>query len=282
MRRVLEVTKSSLLRVKAKMSSAKAGPLWVWAKVSGLRTAGRKGSVDAREFPEDLPNSYGETRVALLPVDPYLVHVYWEITKNDVERAKSQLGKAYAGARPVLRFYDITYLIFDGNTPHHTFDVEIDLRTRNWYVPLWSPEKTYVIDIGFKTTEGLFYSLARSNVAQTSRAWPRPTTEKGVFLPEQRERISIPPEEQIAHGQVQNRPVHVSDQNQDQIMLPFMDSAQIVRINPDPLYRQRISSPYPSHLNPGASLKPEIDLIERIERQFVSGLSSKGGEGEAR
>jgi len=39
-------------------------------------------------------------------------------------------------------------------------------------VPLWSPAKTYCADLGAITAAGEFTPLVRSNIIQTSRAWP--------------------------------------------------------------------------------------------------------------
>jgi hypothetical protein len=117
-------------------------------------------------------NPKRESTVRLLPVDPYLIHAYWEIVGEDLEALRSRLGSAGGQAKPVLRFYDITYILFDGNNAHGFFDVEIDPGARNWYVHLWSPEKSYCADLGLKTPEGRFFPLRRSNVAQTPAAWP--------------------------------------------------------------------------------------------------------------
>jgi len=101
----------------------------------------------------DLPEWPGPPKLTLLAVDPYLVHVYW-----DFDLAKLPPDTAAA----LLRFYD--------ESTH--FDVDVDLRTRNWYVPLWSPAKTYYADLGAFTTAGEFIPLVRSNTVQTPRAWP--------------------------------------------------------------------------------------------------------------
>jgi hypothetical protein len=91
--------------------------------------------------------------VTLLAVDPYLLYVYWDF---DLANLPPDTTAA------VLRFYD--------GAIH--FDVDVDLRTRNWYVPLWNPAKTYYADLGAIATTGKFIPLLRSNTIQTSRAWP--------------------------------------------------------------------------------------------------------------
>jgi len=107
----------------------------------------------------ELPDSYGKTRVVLLVVDPNLVHSYWEVTPQQLRQAESQIGES---SQPVLRFYGAG----------ESFDVEVDLRSRNWYVPLWSSGKSYYVDLGLRGGDGSFVRLAQSNAVHIPRALP--------------------------------------------------------------------------------------------------------------
>jgi hypothetical protein len=115
---------------------------------------------------------YRETRVVLLPVDPYLIHAYWEVASMDLEKAQKQLGAEFQHCDAVLRFYEGTGKGFEGSNAPQTFDVDIAWGAENWYTHLWSPGKAYCADLGFRTRDGRFVSLARSNVAATPRAEP--------------------------------------------------------------------------------------------------------------
>ena len=86
--------------------------------------------------PSELPDSYGETKVVLLPVEPYLLNVYWDVFFTELEKAKHQLGDEYGRSQAILRCYDITNIISDGTNAHSFFDVRIDLLAKNWYVHL--------------------------------------------------------------------------------------------------------------------------------------------------
>ena len=114
------------------------------------------------------------TRVAAMAVNPYSLHVYWQISGQDLEDIQGTLGESLASARPVLRFYDITCILFDGTNAHQVFDVEVDLRSMKWNVPIWSADKSYSIDLGYKTPDGRFYPMARSNIVRVPRAEPSP------------------------------------------------------------------------------------------------------------
>jgi hypothetical protein len=55
----------------------------------------------------DIPWGYGENRVTAIPVDPYRLFVYWELTDDAIERGRAQIGTPDSGC--VLRLYDTTH-----------------------------------------------------------------------------------------------------------------------------------------------------------------------------
>ena len=118
----------------------------------------------------ELPDRYGRTELVLMVVDPLLLFSYWEVTPESLRQAQHALGTEMEGARAVLRFYDISLIHFDGTNAHHTFDIDIGLEARCWYVHLWTAEKSYCADLGFVARTGRFHAITRSNVVHTPRA----------------------------------------------------------------------------------------------------------------
>jgi len=119
-----------------------------------------------------LPGGYGETRIVLLPVDPYVVHVYWELSRSDKRRVNLLVEDEPLPLKAVLRFHDVTALPVGGFHVAGSFDAEIKIESCNWYVRLLSPEKSYIVDLGLRGKDGRFHRVARSNRAGTPRAWP--------------------------------------------------------------------------------------------------------------
>jgi hypothetical protein len=93
--------------------------------------------------------------LVLMAVDPYLVYAYW----------RGVHGAHEPDSQATLRFRDMS--------DQSSFDVDVDLGARGWYVRLWSPERTYVAELGFRRADGAFLALASSNVVGTPPAWPR-------------------------------------------------------------------------------------------------------------
>ena len=108
---------------------------------------------------EGLPGVYRKTRLVLLVVDPHLIHAYWEIARSRLR----DLKKKAALGQVVLRFY---------RGKQDSFDVDIDLQARNWYVHLWSPEESLYADLAVKMNDGTLIRLARSKVVRLPRTRP--------------------------------------------------------------------------------------------------------------
>lgn len=271
---------ASSRRGKVKKRSKKSGKRAVEKPESPRPKFGEQERVEEAKFrpvralrevpiePGDLPDSYDETRVVLLPVDPYLAHVYWEVAPGELEKAKSHLGEDAQQAQATLRFYDITHIIFDGSNAHSFFDVDIELQARNWYVHLWSPEKSYYADLGFRTEDGRFVPIAQSNVAEIPRAWPLGRGEERYMLVTGNyERVEIIPPPSPFKGEGMGGGVN---------------SAEILRRKLAEFYRFRRwgKPPLQPELPPTQSIHapPEeeryVDLTELSERQFTAGVSS--------
>jgi hypothetical protein len=112
-------------------------------------------------------NGYTKDRVVVMVRDPFWLHVYWELTRNSVERTRVALGERWHGARPVLRMSEITQ---DGTTStvrKIVRDIKIHGSVNNWYVDVAQPPRTYQVDIGYLAADGQFSCIARSNVVST-------------------------------------------------------------------------------------------------------------------
>ena len=112
---------------------------------------------------DDMPFNYGHDMIVLLVRDPRWVHAYWEITEAKYHDARKIIGADIGSSRQVLRVYETTA------SPWSSFDIEIDDRSRNWYINVPKPAGTYVADIGYRTADGRFILLARSNAVTTPR-----------------------------------------------------------------------------------------------------------------
>lgn len=124
--------------------------------------------------PSELPESYGSDRIVLLPINPHLVFVCWDLSKETYSKLSSQ-------PEVVLRLYDVTYINFDGTNAHRIFEAGVHLATtRNYYFHVPSSNADYLAELGFKV-EGKFFPLLRSNVAHTPSDTPSSSVRQRWF-----------------------------------------------------------------------------------------------------
>lgn len=137
----------------------------------------------------ELPERYGEDKLALLVRDPWWIYAYWETTPererevlHQIERSACLPARQGSSSQSkVLRVYDVT----DKPLPdHHSFfDIEIGF-AGNWYVDVGRPDREWVAEIGFRKRDGRFFALVRSNVVRTPRFGVSDVCDEEWLLPD--------------------------------------------------------------------------------------------------
>ncbi|MBU4271251.1 MAG: DUF4912 domain-containing protein [Planctomycetes bacterium] len=115
-------------------------------------------------------NGQVKDRLIVMVRDSYWLHAYWELSRKSIERAKVALGQYWHGARPVLRVCEVLREGVTTSTRQPIRDIEIHGGVHNWYIDVGNPPKNYQLDIGYLTSEGKFFCVARSNVVTTPPA----------------------------------------------------------------------------------------------------------------
>ncbi len=123
---------------------------------------------------ENIPWGYGEDRITALARDPDWLYLYWELTDEGIAEARSRLGEAGPDAWLCLRVYDTTGRVFDGTNAIDSFDIAIERASRDWFVHIARPATSAHVDVGLKTRDGAFRTIARSGRADFPRKRPSP------------------------------------------------------------------------------------------------------------
>jgi hypothetical protein len=113
-----------------------------------------------------LPSEYGRERIAMLARDPDTVFAYWEVPQERVEKERAGFG---GDSRLCIRIYDVTGVAFDGMNASAYYDQEVYERVGSWYFDLQRPGRKFCADIGLRTADGRFLTIARSNAAAMPR-----------------------------------------------------------------------------------------------------------------
>ncbi len=117
----------------------------------------------------DLPKVYGDTKIFLLPRDPWWSFAYWEIGEN----TKNEIIQLYGSEslnNMFLRVYDVTNVEnFNGQNANKYFDIKITSEADNWYINLPEINRSWCVDLGIITSEGKFVTICRSNIVHMPR-----------------------------------------------------------------------------------------------------------------
>jgi hypothetical protein len=183
---VKNATKASSVKKKVSAPKKKAGAKRTAAKKESAeqtrRTSGEPLSAQERienakyftgpggrdrSFTKTLPVEYGEERISLLARDPDTVFAFWEVPKAQFDR---ELAHEAGKSRLCVRIYDVTGIVFDGTNATSVIDQEVYERVGSWYFHLHRPDHRFCADIGLKTPDGRFRTIARSKVLSMPRA----------------------------------------------------------------------------------------------------------------
>lgn len=109
-----------------------------------------------------IPWGYGRDRLTAIAVDPDRLFIYWEVRDEALDAGRERLGPAGARASLVLRVYDTSGRIFDGDNAHSYFDQDIQRGDRQWFCSVSKPASSAHVELGLRTPDGRFLKLIRS------------------------------------------------------------------------------------------------------------------------
>lgn len=132
-----------------------------------------------------LPRQYGKDKIVLQVRDPWWLYAYWELTPQTIQRLKDELKGRFHRARFLLRVYDISHIIFNGNNAHRFFDIYINDYADNWYIDTNGPGRSWCVDLGLLLADGSFITVLRSNTVHTPLDGPSWIIDEEWMIPEE-------------------------------------------------------------------------------------------------
>ncbi len=121
-------------------------------------------------FSNDIPEKYNDTYLRAIPRDPLWLFAYWELSGQTVELMRRHVGEdVFDKATWVLRLLDVTDIEFDGSNAWRQTDIELSPFASSWYVKVWEPGRSYMLQVGIITPDTRFFSVVNSNSARMPR-----------------------------------------------------------------------------------------------------------------
>jgi len=130
-----------------------------------------------------LPESYYKDKLMLMPVNPNWVHAYWDFSEATLQTLEKR--------KVVIRIHDVTYIIFDGQNSHRTFEIYIDPKWKKYYFNVPSANADYLAEIGYKDENGSFVVLMKSNVCRTPANSPSLSSRQRWLIRGKRQVVTI-------------------------------------------------------------------------------------------
>ncbi|MFC1478894.1 DUF4912 domain-containing protein [Candidatus Margulisiibacteriota bacterium] len=163
-------TKTDTVAITQDFNPADTGSSWAGHHTSEQETVEDSKYYEGfiqQTFPKPewaLPQKYDDTKVVLLIRDPFWLHSFWEINSATVDDIQNKLGhNTFSTSQVVLRVYDVTDIVFDGANAHNYSDISVG-EALSWYIRVPASNRSYCVEVGYKTEDGRFFAVARSNV----------------------------------------------------------------------------------------------------------------------
>lgn len=138
----------------------------------------------------ELPKTYNKDKLVLMPVNPRLAFVYWDLSEN----TRNLLSQKVREGKAIIRLYDVSFVSFNGKNAHRTFEYRLDentLNAKNFYFNVPSPKAVYLSEMGYLEGE-VFVSVLRSNLVRTPSDSPSSSSrERWIDLRSKRRWVSI-------------------------------------------------------------------------------------------
>ncbi len=142
-------------------------------KRNGSSRANGKGRNGSHDVPRFGAASVTRDRLLVERMDARWLYVKWELTQRIVDRAHTALGTEWHQAVPVIRIFDVTDDETAVSAKQWVSDVEVQGRFDDWYVPVEDSSRLYELEIGYRTPNKDFFSLAKSKRVKTGRPGSR-------------------------------------------------------------------------------------------------------------
>src|SRR5262245_7296227 len=106
-------------------------------------------------------------RLVLMVRDSYWLQAIWTVTRQSVKRAEAALAEHWHTAGPVLRLMQVDGGHTTSTAERVAREIEVHGGVTNWYIDVSNPPHSYRAELGYKSANGRFFSLCRSNIVHT-------------------------------------------------------------------------------------------------------------------
>ena len=148
----LPIAESAPVRVPACVPPVVSNPVQTagYVSASGVAAAAAVAATTIKKKEEP-------SRIVLVPRSSESAYAYWEVPESLKASLRNEGGKHLT-----LKIHDSTDLNLDHQTPHATQEYDVSEVDQDKHVPILRSDRDYIAELGYKTDNGRWLSLARS------------------------------------------------------------------------------------------------------------------------
>lgn len=98
---------------------------------------------------------------------PNRILLFWEPSEIPRKLVTLHFNKKFDELVPVIRIYDVTDIIFNGQNAHHFHEIAVVYNNGYWFIKGLTANRSYVAELGVKVNEKDFFPIYRSNAVKT-------------------------------------------------------------------------------------------------------------------
>jgi hypothetical protein len=96
-------------------------------------------------------------RIVLTPRDSKTAYAYWEVPDEQKADLKAKGGRDFK-----LKLYDVTNIDLDKQSAHDVKTYDVSELDQDYHVPIVTPDRDYLAEVGYTTADGTWLPAARS------------------------------------------------------------------------------------------------------------------------
>ena len=123
--------------------------------------------LDQAHLDESWTRASNRNRLVLMVKDATTLFAYWELNELRKRLVSEHFQAEWTNLPCSLQLYDVTDIHFDGYNAHATHRIGVDPNGDNYYLHHLLPGRRYLVDFGITTLSGRFFTILRSNIAET-------------------------------------------------------------------------------------------------------------------
>nr|WP_263325721.1 DUF4912 domain-containing protein [Neobacillus sp. Marseille-Q6967] len=138
-----------------------------WSKwVSNQENLKENSNID-QSWPQEVASNPVRGELSAKLTSPNRILLFWEPSEIPRKLVTLHFNRKFDELVHVIRIYDVTNIIFNGQNAHHFHEITVTYNNGYWFIKGLTANRSYVAELGVKINEIDFFPIYRSNAVET-------------------------------------------------------------------------------------------------------------------